>query len=357
MIEWAYPWLFLLLPMPYLIWRLVPPRRVVSRAIRAPFFREMVEISGIEARDGAIVLQANRMQVWCFIAVWVCLLAAVIKPQWVGEPVVKTEASRDIMLAIDLSGSMDYVDFPDGQGNMVSRFDAVQRVVDQFVAQRESDRIGLIVFGDRAFLQLPFTRDLGTARKLVELMNVGMAGPKTALGDAIGLSIKSFESSEVDQKLLILLTDGADTASKMTPVNAAEIAKLNGVEIFTIGVGDPEATGEDRVDFAVLQTVAEQTNGQFFTAEDESALGQVYSRIDEIAPGETRTQSWRPRQSLVHWPMGLAMGFVLMLFLGQVLRLIKGTPTARAKRAPDGDVDQDSGAVSREFSESRKSVS
>ncbi len=348
MIELAHPWLFLLLPIPYLIWQFVPPLRVVSRAIRAPFFREMVEISGIEARDGAIVLKPARMQVLCLIVVWICLLAAIVKPQWVGEPVVKTEASRDIMLAIDLSGSMDYVDFPDDQGNMVSRFDAVQRVVDQFVAQRESDRIGLIVFGTRAFLQLPFTRDLATASKLVELMNVGMAGPQTALGDAIGLSIKSFESSEVDQKLLVLLTDGTDTASKMTPVNAAEIAKLNGVEIFTIGVGDPEASGEDRVDFAVLQTVADRTNGQFFTAEDESGLGQVYARIDEIAPGETRTQSWRPRESLVHWPLGLAMGFVLTLFLGQVIRLIKRSPTTRSKGGLHGNADRISGAVPRE---------
>jgi Ca-activated chloride channel family protein len=284
----------------------------------------MVEIAGIEARDGATVLKVSQIQMLCFVAVWILLLAAIAKPQRVGEPVVKTESSRDIMLAIDLSGSMDYVDFPDGQGNMVSRFDAVQRVVDQFVGQRESDRIGLIVFGTRAFLQLPFTRDLDTARKLVELMNVGMAGPQTALGDAIGLSIKSFESSEVDQKLLILLTDGTDTASKMTPVNAAEIAKLNGVEIFTIGVGDPEATDEDRVDFAVLQTVADRTNGQFFTAEDEFGLEQVYSRIDEIAPGETRTQSWRPRQSLVHWPLGLALGIILILFLGQAVSLIRG---------------------------------
>jgi Ca-activated chloride channel family protein len=194
----------------------------------------------------------------------------------------------------------------------VSRFEAVQRVVDQFVAQRQSDRIGLIVFGSKAYLQLPFTRDLQTARALVELMDVGMAGPKTALGDSIGLAIRSFESSAVDDRLLILLTDGNDTASTMTPINAAEIAKLNGVEIHTIGIGNPDATGEDRVDFEVLQAIADRTGGQFFNAEDESSLAEVYRRIDSVAAADVRTQSWRPRQSLVHWPAGAAAITVLL---------------------------------------------
>jgi Ca-activated chloride channel family protein len=219
------------------------------------------------------------------------------------------------MLALDLSGSMDYRDFPDGQGNNVSRFEAVQRVVDQFVADRESDRIGLIVFGARAYLQLPFTRDLDTARALVELMEVGMAGPQTALGDSIGLAIRAFESSEVEDRVLILLTDGNDTASKMTPLNAAGIAKLNGVEIHTIGIGNIDASGEDRVDFDTLEAIASQTGGEFFKAEDEAALAEIYRRIDESTAAEVRTQSWRPRESLVHWPAGAAIVLVLVGYL------------------------------------------
>jgi Ca-activated chloride channel family protein len=242
-------------------------------------------------------------------------VAAIARPEWVGDPIERTETSRDIMLAIDLSGSMDYADFPDRSGNNIRRFDAVQRVVDEFVAARESDRIGLIVFGDRAFLQLPFTRDLETARRLVALMDVGMAGVQTALGDAIGLSIRSFESSEVEERLLLLLTDGNDTVSKMTPVNAAEIASLHGVEIHTIGVGNAEATGEDRVDFDTLSEIAGRTGGQFLTAADEAALAEVYRRIDETTAGETRTLSWRPRESLVHWPLGASMVLVLLAML------------------------------------------
>ena len=320
MLEFAYPLAFLALPLPLIAWWLLPPQRERVSALRVPFFAQVVSAAGSEAREGAVVLRRNWLQTILAVLVWFLLVTGLAKPQWVGEPIVRTEAARDVMLAIDLSGSMDYRDFPDGAGDNVSRFEAVQRVVDRFVAERESDRIGLIVFGTKAYLQLPFTRDLATAKELVQLMDVGMAGPQTALGDAIGLSIKSFENSEVDQKLLILLTDGNDTVSKMTPVNAAEIAKTSQVEIFTIGVGDPNAEGEDKVDFDVLESIASATGGEFFTAQNESGLTQVYARIDELAPGETKTQSWRPRESLVHWPVGCA---VILSLIGFVIASVK----------------------------------
>ena len=266
-------------------------------------------------------MRKRLFQVLVAALAWSAIVVGMAKPEWVGEPIVRTEAARDIMLAIDLSGSMDYRDFPDGDGNNVSRFTAVQRVIRQFVADRESDRVGLIVFGDKAYLQLPFTRDLRTAAALVDLMQVGMAGPRTALGDAIGLAIRSFESSEVDDRVLILLTDGNDTASKMTPINAAGIAALNGVEIHTIGIGDIAATGEDRVDFTTLETIAQRTGGRFFNAGDETALEDVYRLIDEATTADVRTQSWRPRQSLGHWPAGIAAVLVL---LGYAVLLIGG---------------------------------
>ena len=315
MLELAHPWALLLLPLPLLVWWLAPPQRERVSAMRVPFFEQIAAAAGSEARAGAVVMRRRRLQVIVAILVWLLLVAGLAKPEWVGEPIVRTEAARDIMLALDLSGSMDYVDFPGEDGNDVSRFTAVQRVVDRFVAERESDRIGLIVFGTKAYLQLPFTRDLETARALVELMEVGMAGPKTALGDSIGLAINSFESSEVDDRLLILLTDGNDTASKMTSINAADIASLNGVEIYTIGIGNTEATGEDRVDFETLAAIARRTGGDFFNAENEAALDAIYRRIDEAAVADVRTQSWRPRESLVHWPAGLAVVLVLFTYL------------------------------------------
>lgn len=318
MLEFAHPWAFLLLPAPLLAHWLLPPHRERVSALRVPFFQDLIRAADTEARSGAVVLSRRVFQVTIMLLIWCCLVIGMAKPEWVGEPINRTEAARDVMLAIDLSGSMDYADFPDEEGRNVRRLTAVQRVVDRFIADRETDRIGLIVFGNRAYLQLPFTRDVSTARALVELMDVGMAGPKTAIGDAIGLSIRSFESSEVEQRLLILLTDGNDTASKMTPINAAEIALLNGVEIHAIGVGDPEAQGEDRVDFATLMTIADRTGGQFFKAEDEASLVEVYKRIDAMTPGEVYTQTWRPRESLVHWPAGAALllglfGYALLL--------------------------------------------
>lgn len=314
MLELAYPLALLALPLPFLVWWLLPPHRERVSALRVPFFEEIVKASGAEAQSGAVVMRRRWIQRIGAILVWALLVVALAKPEWVGEPIVRTEAARDVMLAIDLSGSMDYRDFPDESGQTVRRLDAVQRVVEQFVSERHSDRVGLIVFGDKAYLQLPFTRDLQTARELVNLMDVGMAGPRTAVGDAIGLSIKSFESSELDEKLLILLTDGNDTASRMTPINAAEIAKINGIEIYTIGVGDPEATGEDRVDFDTLKAIASRTGGEFFDAGDEATLGQVYQRIDDLAVADVKTTAWRPRESMVHWPAGIAVMIVLFAY-------------------------------------------
>ena len=316
MLEFAYPLALLATPLPILAWWLLPPQRERVSALRVPFFEPITAAAGSEARAGAVILRRRWLQLFVAVLVWLLLVAGLAKPEWVGQPIVRTEAARDIMLALDLSGSMDYHDFPGEDGEVVSRFEAVQRVVDRFVTAREDDRIGLIVFGTKAYLQLPFTRDLDTARALVDLMDVGMAGPKTALGDSIGLAIRSFETSEVDERLLILLTDGNDTASKMTPINAADIARLNGVEIYTIGIGDTAATGEDRVDFDVLAAIAERTGGEFYNAEDEAALDAVYRRIDQTAVADVRTQSWRPRQSLVHWPVGLAVILILLAYAG-----------------------------------------
>ena len=326
MLEFAYPLALLALPLPLLVWLLLPPHREVVSSLRIPFFTETIEAVGVEAQSGAVVLRRRWLQRLISIIVWLLLVAALAKPEWVGEPIVRTEAARDVMLAIDLSGSMDYRDFPGADGENVRRLTGVQRVVDEFVAARADDRIGLIVFGGTAYLQLPFTRDLRSARDLVELMDVGMAGPRTAIGDAIGLAIHNFENSVLDEKVLILLTDGNDTASKMTPVNAAALAAEAGITIYTIGVGDPEASGEDRVDFDALAAISERTGGQFFEATDESSLTTVYARIDELAVADVKTSEWRPRQSLVQWPAGAA----LLLSIASYALLLLGGRRQRA---------------------------
>ena len=168
MLEFAYPLALLAIPLPLLAWWLLPPQRERVSALRVPFFEQIAAAAGSEARAGAVILRRRWVQLLVAVLVWLLLVAGLAKPEWVGEPIVRVEAARDIMLSIDLSGSMDYVDFPGGDGTDVSRFMAVQRVVDRFVAEREADRIGLIVFGTKAYLQLPFTRDLDTARALVD---------------------------------------------------------------------------------------------------------------------------------------------------------------------------------------------
>ncbi|MBY6002304.1 VWA domain-containing protein [Salipiger bermudensis] len=317
MISLAAPWLLALLPLPLLVWRFTPPHRERESALRFPFFRRTAAAAGAEPRAGAVVLSRPRISAFTAALCWTLVILALARPERVGAPITIETAARDVVLAIDISGSMDARDFATPDGARIQRLAGVRQVVNGFVAGREGDRMALIVFGSAAYLQAPLTDDLATITALLERTEVGMAGPHTALGDAIGLSIRTFETSEIDQRLLILLSDGSDTASRMSPVNAAEIAADRGVEIYTIGVGDPSATGENRVDIATLRAVAERTGGEYFFAEDAASLEAVYDRIDELAPRETETLSFRPRQSLSWVPMGLAA----LLGLGAVLWL------------------------------------
>ncbi|QDL90407.1 VWA domain-containing protein [Paroceanicella profunda] len=306
MISLAAPWALLLLPLPLLMLRLVPPHRERVPALRLPFFRRIVDVSGVAPGPGAVVLSRTRLQMIAALAAWALAVLALAQPERVGAPVEITRAARDVVLAIDISGSMDARDFRTPDGAPKQRLAGVREVVSTFVEGREGDRMALIVFGTRAYVQAPLTEDLGTIVDLLARTEVGMAGPHTALGDAIGLAIRTFEASAIEQRLLIVLSDGADTASRMSPVNAAEIARGESVEIFSIGVGDPDARGEDRVDLATLRDIAARTGGAVFFAGDEAALRAVYARIDDLAPREVETLSYRPRQSLAWIPLALA---------------------------------------------------
>lgn len=298
MITLAFPWALVLLPLPLLLWWLFPPHRERVSALRFPFFRRVIETAGTEAGQGAVILSRTRLQVGAAVVIWLLLVLALARPERVGDPVEVSRSARDVIVAIDISGSMDAKDFVAPDGARKQRLEGVRGVVGSFIAGRNGDRMALIVFGSKAYVQAPLTEDLQTIGELLNQTEVGMAGPHTALGDAIGLAIRTFEASDVQQRLLILLSDGTDTASRMSPVNAAEIARGEDIEIYTIGVGDPNASGEDRVDLATLQDVARRTGGEYFFAEDEAGLEQVYDRIDELAPRRVETLSYRPRQPL-----------------------------------------------------------
>lgn len=306
MISLGLPWVFAALPLPWLVWWLLPPHKETMPAIRFPFFRRVVDRADATPAAGAVVMRRSwfQMLVACFI--WLMLVLAIAQPERLGAPIEVTKSARDLILAIDISGSMDVRDFDTPQGTREQRLAGVRDVVRAFVDRREGDRMALIVFGSKAYLQSPLTDDTTTIVDLLDQTEVGMAGPHTAIGDAIGLSIRTFETSEIEQRLLILLSDGADTASRMSPLNAAEIARGKGVEIYTIAVGDPQAQGENRVDVQALQDIASRTGGSYFFASDQAALNETYERIDELAPRLTDTLSYRPRQSLQHVPLLLA---------------------------------------------------
>ncbi|WP_171231595.1 VWA domain-containing protein [Ruegeria sp. HKCCA4812] len=312
MFSFSAPWVFLLLPLPLLVYAIAPPRRETTVSIRIPFFRRVAQAAGVEPQSGSMIRTRARLQTASAALIWILLVLALARPERLGDPVVMEKSARDVVLALDISGSMDQRDFQTGSGAPMQRLEAVKEVLKQFISERDGDRMALIIFGTRAFIQAPFTEDLNSLNGFLDQTQVGMAGPNTALGDAIGLGIRTFESSEVDQRMMIVLSDGADTSSRMTPVNASAIAAEKNVVVYTIGVGDPNATGEDRVDLQALKDIADRTGGEYFFADDATALEQTYARIDSLNPRMVETQSYRPKQSLAHIPLLIALIVIMV---------------------------------------------
>ncbi|KQV81932.1 VWA domain-containing protein [Rhizobium sp. Root1220] len=306
MYELDLPWLLLALPAPLLVWWLWPPHRETAASIRLPFFDAVAKASGVTPSEGSVVPGRSWSQMMVEGLAWCLVVLALARPQYVEPPIEKREPQRDILLSLDLSQSMDTRDFPKPDGSRGSRVDAVRAVVSDFVERRSGDRIGLIAFGDAPYPLAPFTMDHALVRTLIDGIVPGMAGPRTAVGDSVGLAIRMFEKTAVPEKVLVLLTDGNDTASKMPLLKAAEIAKAKGIVIHAVGIGDPQATGEDKLDAATLQKIAADTGGRFFFGEDQAALATIYATLDSITPEDQKTLSWRPRRELFHWPLAAA---------------------------------------------------
>jgi Ca-activated chloride channel family protein len=281
-------------------------------AIRIPFFQKLAQATGQRPDSGAVVRRRTVIQGVLYVVVWCAVVSALARPQWLEPPIVKEVPTRDLLLAIDLSGSMEAEDVTGRDGNSTDRLTAVKEVLDDFLSRRQGDRVGIIVFGTGAFVQVPFTEDLEICRELVQETAARMAGPKTALGDAIGLSITLFERSTVEKRVLIALTDGNDTGSRVPPAEAARIASDNGITIHTIAFGDPASVGEEQFDEETLKTVAETTGGRYFYAADREALEGIYAELNRVETRKVETISHRPRRDLFHWPLAL----ILMVSLG-----------------------------------------
>ncbi|SNT12059.1 Ca-activated chloride channel family protein [Tardiphaga sp. OK246] len=305
-----YPWLLALLPLPLLIWWLLPPYREETASIRLPFFNEVAHASGAVPSRGALIPTTNWPERLLAPVCWTLVVIALARPQYVDPPIRKVQPARDLLLALDLSQSMDTRDFKNSGGALIPRVEAVRSVVADFVKRRTDDRVGMIVFGDAPYPEAPFTLDHVTVETMIAGAIPGMAGPRTALGDAIGLAIKMFADSKAPEKVLVALTDGNDTASKMPLDRAADIAKQNGIRIHTVGIGNPDAVGEDKLDALALEKVAATTGGQYFFGQDQSELEKVYATLDRITPSNATTLSWRPRRELFHYPLGAALALL-----------------------------------------------
>lgn len=308
-----YPWWLLLLPLPWLAYRSLPPYSEARSAVRVPFFSGLSRAAcESPASQGT---RHNRGQLLLNLAVWALLVLAIARPVWVEKPIERQQPVRDLMLAIDISQSMQTQDFTDANGRKIDRLAAVKQVVQGFIEQRKDDRIGLILFGSAAYPQAPLTLDHASLSLLLDDSGIGMAGPDTALGDAIGLGLKLLDQAQEPEKVLILLTDGNDTSSAITPDHAADMAAAKGVIIHTIGIGDPQASGENQVNLSALQAIATATGGRYFRAEDRDGLSQVYATLDKITPHHVKTLSHQLKRDLFWWPLSAALVLLVLYHL------------------------------------------
>ena len=306
MLTFAHAWVLALAPLPLVV-RWLPPRARSQPTIRVPFVSRLVA-AGAHVGDAR---GAKRASVWLRGLLWLLTLVAVARPQWLEPPIERSLPTRDLLLLVDLSGSMDQQDFTNAAGQQVDRLTAVKEVLGDFLAQREGDRVGLVVFGNAPFLQVPFTTDLALCDQLLGETAVRMAGPRTALGDAIGLGIKLFQNSDAPAKTMIALTDGNDTSSAVPPAEASRVAQDRGITIHTVAIGDPTTVGEEKLDQESLQAVAEETGGRFFLAMDRSELAGIYHTLNSIETRQVQQVSYRPRQDLFFWPV--AVGLLISL--------------------------------------------
>ena len=335
-LEFAHPHYFWLLPLPLLVFRLIPAYRTRQSAIKVPFFTLLIELLDEPPQEGATQLTPSWWQRVALITVWLLAVVALAKPTIYGPPQVRERFGRDVMIVLDLSGSMAETDFSPDPGKPIRRLDAAKGVLEQFAATREGDRLGLILFGDAAFIQAPFTADLDTWQALLQETDVAMAGQSTHLGDAIGLAIKVFRQSDPNEpnaqmaskreKVVIILTDGNDTGSFVSPRDAARVAAVNGVRLHTIAMGDPATVGEQALDLDTLQQLATLTGGQLFQALDQAQLTRAYQVIGELEPQRYESTRFQTRESLHHYLIAACVGLYLGLFSLLTLRRYRLRP-------------------------------
>lgn len=311
MLEFESLWALLLLPLP-LIWRFLPAQPVASLT------RLKVPLAISSAADSDQPGQARRQLPWWFKWLgWLCLLLALARPVWIGDPVSLPDSRREMMLVLDLSGSMQEPDMEFG-GRPADRLTAAKGVLYDFIKERKGDRLGLILFADHAYVQAPLSYDLDTIAKLMSEASLGLVGTQTAIGEAVALATKQLADSKAKKKVAILLTDGRNTAGGIAPDDAIAAAKAKGVTFYTIGfgsdfqikrtpIGDIKVPNNDPPDEALLKRLSEQTGGRFFRAKNTQDLQQIYGELNQLEPLKDNQQVLRPRQDIFYWPLGLVL--------------------------------------------------
>jgi len=322
MFEFAWLWVFLLTPLPWLLRLLLPPADSGDVALRVGFLDELQALSGRRARAA---LPSWRQQAPLAL-LWFLLLCAAARPQWVGEPLPLPASGRDLLLAVDVSGSMDYADMQ-WDDEPISRLELVKRLLGDFIEGRRGDRVGLILFGSQAYLQAPLTFDRHTVRTWLDEAMIGIAGKNTAIGDAIGLAVKRLRQRPAQSRVLVLITDGANNGGEIDPMVAAQLAADEGVRIYAIGIGaDPQQSGAFGsfgfsaldLDETSLRAITDVTGGEYFRARNQAELEQIELTLDRLEPVAQQPTLARPALALYPWPLALALLGSLLL-VGQVL--------------------------------------
>lgn len=322
MFEFAWWWILLLFPLPWLVRHLTPAANRQRSALPLPNAARLIQTTNHQL--------PGSVRLWLLpVLTWLALLSALAQPQWVGEPVTLQEERREIMIALDLSASMQADDMT-LNGRQVSRLQAAHHILADFIERRQGDRVGLIVYADNAYLYAPITRDLNTVAQLAREAQIGLAGQRTALGDAIGLSIRYFSERDAEEQVVIMLSDGMINTGAINAEEALKLASSHNVKIHTIGIGAEEMVvrgifGERRInpsadlDEVFLNQVAEATGGQYFRAKNSAEMEQIYRVIDQIEPIQDEENSMRPRKALFHWPLALAFGLALLQLLSKTI--------------------------------------
>lgn len=311
-IIWLFPWVFWLLPLPLLVYRFAPAKLAPGgRALLVPSVDSYTQFTDSAKRAPGVAWVRGLL----LVLIWIALLVSAARPQHFGDAIGVPVSGRDLMLGIDISGSMREADLYAGN-TRATRMAVVKQVAKEFVSRRVGDRIGLIMFGSQAYVQTPLTHDHQTVQHFLDEATVGLAGRSTAIGDAIGLAVKRLRDKPDATRVLILLTDGANSAGVIEPMAAAKLAADNGIRIHSIGVGSdvreslinsPFGAPRSELDESTLRAVSEITGGQYFRARNQQELANIYLEIDKLEPTELESEEYRPLRELFNWPLGLAL--------------------------------------------------